>query len=99
MARACSPLHEVIVFPNSHPLVPGRCPGLMSAEDRVDPLLLEQYQIGKGADIAIAEHHIARGEKSAEGVEETLFMLMQGARGIPDNHTGGFCRKFSAEVI
>src|SRR5688500_8975622 len=63
--------------------------GLVTAKDGIDALTFEEDEIGRGAEVAVTEHHRARFERRAKFLEEALFMIMKVADAIAAHRAGG----------
>jgi len=83
------PAYEVIVLAQRLEVLHPSAARLMATKDTLGALTLEQNQIGKGAEVAIPEHNLARAQVSAQVLEKTLFMLMQSADARAAHRTGG----------
>jgi hypothetical protein len=79
----------VSVFAQTLEVLHPSAASLMATKDTLGALTLEQNQMGKGAEVAVPEHHLARAQVSAQVLEKTLFMLMQSADTLAAHRTGG----------
>jgi|SoiMethySBSTD1v2_1073268.scaffolds.fasta_scaffold379615_2 hypothetical protein len=71
------PLDEVIVLAEPRALLSMGRAGMMVAEHRIHTVPWEEHEVRKGAEMAIPQHHIARHQQGAQGVEEPLFMCVE----------------------
>src|SRR5688572_19466794 len=83
-----APAHEGVILTQTLEGVHPSAAGLMATKDAIGTLTLEQDEIGKGAEVTVAEHDVVYLQVRAKLLEEALFMIMEVAEAIAAHRTG-----------